>query len=70
MTDQGAALQMLKGFVQPWQEALGDPVGAQQRVLESLLKTYAATEYGARYGASTIQTLADFRKAFPVVTYD
>ena len=70
MTDQGAALQMLKGFVQPWQEALGNPVGAQQRVLESLLKTYGATEYGARYGASTIQTLADFRKAFPVVTYD
>jgi hypothetical protein len=68
--DQLAALQMLKGFVQPWQESLADPAAAQQRVLHNLLKAYSATEYGAGYGASQIQTLADFQQAFPVMTYD
>ena len=69
-TDQPAVLQMLRGFVQPWQESLVDPATAQNRVLQSLLKVYAVTEYGSKYGASQIQTLGDFRRAFPVVSYD
>lgn len=69
-TDQQAALQMLKGFIQPWQESLADPAVAQNRVLQTLIKVYASTEYGARYGASQVQTLSDFQRAFPVVTYD
>jgi hypothetical protein len=63
-------LPLLQSFVQPWQESLSDPVKAQERVLQSLLKVYAATEYGTQHGASQIQSLADFRRAFPVVTYD
>ena len=55
-TDQQATLQMLKGFIQPWKESLADPAAAQNRVLQSLLRVYASTEYGARYGASQIQT--------------
>jgi hypothetical protein len=69
-TDQPAVLQMLRGFVQPWQESLANPGTAQNRVLQSLLKVYAATEYGTKYAASQIQSLADFRRAFPVVSYD
>jgi hypothetical protein len=63
-------LPMLQGFVQPWQAALSGPAQAQERVLQSLLKVYAATEYGRQHGAAQVQTLADFRRAFPVVTYD
>ena len=65
-----AGLALLQGFVRPWQEVLANPEAAQNQVLQSLLKAYAATEYGAKYGASKIQTLADFQRAFPVVTYD
>ena len=39
-TDQPAVLQMLRGFVQPWQESLVDPATAQNRVLQSLAQSY------------------------------
>jgi hypothetical protein len=64
------AMQMLKGFVQPWQEALADPAKAQQKVLEKLLAVYAATEYGVKQGASKVGSLAEFRRAFPIMTYE
>jgi hypothetical protein len=70
MTVPPQAMQMLKGFVQPWQQALADPAGAQQKVLVNLLAAYAATEYGAGHGASGIKDLAGFRRAFPVMTYE
>jgi hypothetical protein len=69
MTGPSQAMQMLKGFVQPWQEALADPSQAQQKVLKNLLAAYAATEYGAKHGASQVANLADYRRAFPVATY-
>jgi len=70
MQEKQAAIQMLKGFVQPWQEALKDPVSAQQKVLTGLLKTWATTRYGQQHGASSISGLEDFRRAFPVITYE
>jgi hypothetical protein len=70
INDQQAVLQMLQGFVRPWQESLANPGAAQERVLKFLLKSYAATGYGKKYGAAQIQTLADFRRSLPVVTYD
>jgi hypothetical protein len=68
--DPQAAIKMLKGFVQPWQEALLDPDKAQQKILKILLQTYAATEYGRQYGASQIGTLEEYRSSFPVATYE
>jgi hypothetical protein len=68
--DPQAAMQMLKGFVQPWEEALAAPEKAQQKVLKSLLAVYASTEYGQKHGAAQIETLDGFRRAFPVVTYE
>jgi hypothetical protein len=68
--DAQSGMQMLKGFIQPWQESITDPVGSQKRVLKLLLATYAQTEYGTKYGAGQIETLDEFRKAFPVVTYE
>jgi hypothetical protein len=63
-------MQRLQGMVQPWQESISDPIVAQGKVLSTLLSAYASTEYGTRYGASQIKTLDEYRKAFPVVTYD
>jgi hypothetical protein len=61
---------MLQGFVQPWYDALSDPVAAQRDVLQRLLKGYAQTRYGREHGAAAITTVEDYRRAFPVVTYD
>jgi hypothetical protein len=61
---------MLKAMLQPWHDAVADPEGAQARVLHSLLQIYAQTCYGAEHGASEIETIADYRRAFPVATYE
>jgi hypothetical protein len=70
MTSQLQAMQMLKGLVQPWQEALADPSKAQQKVLANLLTIFSATEYGVKHGASQIKDLAGYRQAFPIMTYE
>jgi hypothetical protein len=70
LLDSQTVIQILKGYVQPWRESLSAPAGAQKKVLKSLLATYAATEYGTRYGAPHIESLEDYRRAFPVVTYE
>lgn len=62
--------QTLNSFLQPWHRALEDPAGAQQEVLHCLLKDYARTEYGSGHAAAQIDGLEDYRRAFPVVTYD
>jgi len=62
--------KMLQGFVQPWYEALADPAAAQQAVLQRLLQGYARTRYGQEHQAEAITTIGQYRRAFPVVTYD
>jgi hypothetical protein len=64
------ALQRLQAQLQPWYDAVEDPVQAQEAVLHGLLKDYARTEYGAQHGAGQVDTLDDYRRAFPVITYD
>jgi hypothetical protein len=61
---------MLQGLLQPWRDAVADPAKAQEDVLHRLLKTYARTEYGAQHGASQIASIDDYRRAFPIGTYD
>jgi hypothetical protein len=65
--DPAARLQAL---LQPWHEAVADPAAAQEAVLHRLLSTYAQTRYGRDHGAAHVDTLADYRRAFPVTTYD
>jgi hypothetical protein len=62
--------EMLKAYLQPWHEAASEPEKAQQEVLHRLLKIYAQTEYGRQHGASNVETLEDYRRAFPAMTYD
>jgi hypothetical protein len=61
---------MLNALLQPWHEAVGDPAKAQQEVLHRLLKGYAQTDYGAQHGAAQVETIEDYRRAFPVATYE
>ncbi len=68
--DPQAAIQMLDGFVHPWQESITDPARAQQNVLKSLIASYASTEYGHTHAADQIKTLEDYRRSFPVMTYE
>jgi hypothetical protein len=65
-----AATEFLKALVQPWHEAAADPAKAQQEVLRHLLKIYAQTDYGAQHGAAQIDTIDDYRCAFPTATYE
>ncbi len=62
--------EMLKAMLQPWHDSLEDPAKTQEKVLENLLRGYAHTEYGAQYGAAGVGSIEDYRRAFPVATYE
>lgn len=68
--DPQAGLKMLTEFLQPWHSAVANPAKAQEEVLHRLLQDYAKMDYGKRHGASQIETIDDFRTAFPVTTYE
>ncbi len=57
-------------LLQPWQDALADPPSAQAGVLKRLVETYARTTDGALRGAANVGSIAEFRRAFPIRTYD
>jgi len=61
---------MLNLMLQPWHDAVENPAEAQEQVLHGLLQSYAQTQYGADHGAANIETLDDYRRAFPVATYE
>src|SRR5512136_2244396 len=61
---------MIKMALQPWQEALIEPAAAQHKVLNKLLQTYAQTDYGISHNAGKIGGIEEYRRAFPVATYE
>jgi len=61
---------MLNALLQPWHDAVNDPMKAQQEVLHRLLQSYTQTDYGDRHGAAHIESVEDYRRAFPVATYE
>jgi hypothetical protein len=63
-------MSMLQGILEPWHEAVENPGQAQQGVLARLLEGYAETRYGAEHDASAVRTVEDYRRAFPVATYE
>jgi hypothetical protein len=65
-----AAAQLVRSQLQPWHEALEDSGQAQLRVLHQLLKDYAQTGYGAQNGASQVDSLEDYRRAFRICNYE
>ncbi len=61
---------MLTALLQPWHTAIADPASAQGQVLDHLVQGYAQTDYGREHGAAHIGTVEDYRRAFPVTTYE
>lgn len=49
---------------------MADPVAAQHTVWQDLVAAGQYTEFGRRHDFSHIQSIADFKKAVPVQTYD
>jgi hypothetical protein len=69
MATMEGMLAAVEARLNPWHEAVADPASAQEGVLHRLLRDYAQTRYGAERGAAQIETLEDYRRAFPVATY-
>jgi hypothetical protein len=65
-----ALAEALKASLQPWHDAVDNPVKAQSEVLKRLLGIYARTEYGAQHAVAQVQTINDYRRTFPVATHD
>jgi hypothetical protein len=65
-----AQIAMMKAALDPWYQGLADPAKAQEIVLERLLKGYSQTEYGRNHKSENVGSYADYRKAFPVQTYN
>ena len=63
------AVELIKGALRPWHEALADPVAAQKKVLANILQIYAQTDYGTTHDAPNISSIDEYRKAFPVMTH-
>lgn len=68
--DPRAAAQLLNALLQPWHDAVNDPAKAQHEVLQNLLRGYVQTGYGKQVGAEKVKTIDDYRRAFPVTTYE
>lgn len=66
----GRSAQMLEGLLQPWHRAVENPDEAQKAVLDRLLEGYAQTTYGAEHGVSQVDTVEEYRRAFPIMTYE
>jgi hypothetical protein len=62
--------EFVAALLQPWFDALADAPKAQAEVLRRLVETYARTTDGAQRGAAKVGSLADYRQAFPVRTYE
>ena len=62
-------IEFLTALLHPWRAAVEAPAEAQRKVLDNLLRGYAQTEYGRAHGAEQVQSIDDYRRAFPVVTY-
>lgn len=67
--EQKATSRMLEALLRPWHEAVENPAAAQKDVLHRLLTDYARTTYGRRHGAANVETIEDYRRAFPVADY-
>ena len=61
---------MLEGMLKPWHQAVENPAPAQRAALSRLLAGYAQTTYGREHGAPDVETMVDYRRAFPVSTYE
>jgi GH3 auxin-responsive promoter len=62
--------QALESLLQPWHEAVANPARAQEQVLHRLLAIHALTGYGRQHRADRVHSIDDYRRSFPVVSYE
>ena len=62
-------VDILKQIVNPWYEALQNPIEAQQRVLKNLLDGYAKTLYGKKHSVTEVEDASTFRTNVPKINY-
>lgn len=55
--------------IMSWENSIRDPEDYQMKVLNNLLEEYAKTEYGRNFGAEEVESIQDYRKHFPIITY-
>ena len=60
---------LLAQLVEPWYSSLADPAASQRATLEVLLEGYGKTAYGREHGASSVDGIEGFRRAFPISNY-
>ena len=53
-----------------FEEATKDPVGTQTQKILAMVKKNADTEYGKKYGFSSIETIGDYQCQVPVINYE
>jgi phenylacetate-coenzyme A ligase PaaK-like adenylate-forming protein len=63
-------MEMMKAVVDQWHQAVANPARAQEIRLEELLKIYSQTDYGRKHNCEKVGSYSDFKKAFPVQTYN
>jgi hypothetical protein len=68
--DSQAASLILQSQLQPWRQAIANPDNAQNEVLHRILLDYAKTRYGKKHNANQIETLVDYRRNFPIASYE
>jgi hypothetical protein len=68
--DPTQAAAMLQQQLDPWHRAVADPASAQEAVLHRLLADYARTRDGRDHHAGAVETLDDYRRAYPIRTYE
>jgi hypothetical protein len=68
--DPQSAGMLVEALLEPWHGAVANPSDAQQEVLQRLAAIYGQTEYGKAHGAGQVGSIAEYRKSFPVMTYE
>ena len=67
--DPESAAALVDALLRPWHEAVTNPAAAQKEVLQRLVAIYDQTYYGRMHGAGRVGSIADYRQAFPVTSY-
>jgi hypothetical protein len=69
LPDEDSINSILRPYIQPWYDSIGDPQKAQEWVLADLLAKYASTKYGDSHHAAQIKNISDYRDNFPIINY-
>jgi hypothetical protein len=64
------AKSFLTQMVKPWYSSLENPAASQEATLKVLLEGYRKTAYGKEHGASSVNSVEEFRKCFPISSHD